>query len=133
MKKIYLELVFLVIISAFILIGISAYSNFMLTTLNKNPFDDIRSSEERIFINGTIIHVEYINEFYANDDYCILFIDNLQYHWSKDSFSDLKRHEGETVSIMCYVQTYDGNHRLYPCNDWEMGYIKEEKNVPTYN
>lgn len=87
---------------------------------DENPFDYIRETEERVIINGTILHVEYIDW-----EKCELFMENgWDYSFNGDAFGDLKKHEGERVTILCYTQGWDGLYRLYPCNDWEMGYVK---------
>jgi len=85
-----------------------------------NPFDYIRETEERVYINGTIVHVEYIDW-----EHCELFMENGRDHYfAKDAYAELKRYEGQEVTIMCYTQGWDGYYRLYACNDWEMGYVK---------
>ena len=91
---------------------------------NDNPFDYIRETEEPVYINGTIEHVEYVSKG-SMDDYCLMVMsDGRKHWWSDDSFGKIKIHEDETVEILCYTQGWDGYLRLYPCNsDWEMGYI----------
>ena len=88
------------------------------------PFDYIRATEKRVFINGTIIFVEYIDwehcELFYEDEWGNIGND----YFSKDSFGKLKKFEGQKVTIMCYTQGWDGYHRLYACNDWDMGYVK---------
>lgn len=90
-----------------------------------NPFDEIRACEERCFINGTVLHVEYIDW-----ESCKLFLyeQSWPYVFDADAFGTLKKHEGEKVTILCYVQCYDGLYRLYACNDWPMGYVKVVSN-----
>jgi len=97
------------------------WSNSIILAEDYNPFDEIRETEERVFINGTILHVEYIDW-----EYCELFMnDGSSHYFHKTAFGELKKFEGRSVTIMCYTQAWDGYYRLFPCNyDWDMGYIK---------
>jgi len=90
-----------------------------------NGFHYIRETEEPVYINGTILHVEYVD-----GETCKLFFE--EQSWSHtfdaDAFSELKKYEGNKVTILCYTQGWDGKYRLYPCNfDWEMGYVNENE------
>ena len=117
------------IIFCFIIIGIMIFFMFNTETIvtsilgkPENPFDIIRETEERVYINGTILHVEYIDW-----KKCALFLEekDYPYYFDADAFTELKKNEGCKVTIMCYIRSWDGLYRLYACNfDWDSGYVK---------
>ena len=86
-----------------------------------NPFDYIRETEEQQVIEGTIIHVEYIDW-----ETCKVVMNNSRtYTFHGSDYGRLKTYEDESVRIICFTQGWDGKYRTYPCNDREHFEIKE--------
>ncbi len=98
---------------------------FALFNSDTDTFDIVKDTEEPVYINGTVYTVEFIESCFG-DDYVIMTMNNGKtYEWYDGEYGDIKIYEGKTIECLCYIQGYDNFLRLYPCNDWKMGYIKE--------